>query len=359
MTDTGFSRPALNELIQRIEADYNTRLPGADSRVRRSALSVIARSEAGAVHSLYGYLDFLAKQLFVDTATGAYLRRHAAIWEITPKEATKATGTVTITGTNGSHINIGTILRRGDGVEYEITEAVTISGGTATADLRAVEAGETGNADADTTLTFISPISGVNSTGTSSELASGTDAEADDALRARVLEQIQNPPHGGSESDYIRWAKEVAGVTRAWVSNELGVSSVLIRFMMDDTYDDGIPLAADVAAVLAYINDASRRNVTAEIFVEAPTASPIDFTIALKKADGTTEDDPDVEAAVEAELADMIRRDAEPGGKILISHIREAISIAAGEHDHVITTPNADVTHSADEIATMGTVTFS
>ena len=42
-----------------------------------------------------------------------------------------------------------------------------------------------------------------------------------------------------------------------------------------------------------------------------------------------------------------------------MSHIREAISTAAGETDHVLTSPTADVVESATEIATLGTVTFT
>ncbi|HYF35448.1 MAG TPA: baseplate J/gp47 family protein, partial [Prosthecobacter sp.] len=101
------------------------------------------------------------------------------------------------------------------------------------------------------------------------------------------------------------------------------------------------------------------RPVTAEVFVEAPVAVPLNFTIRLKNAAGATESSATIRAAVEAELEDLIRRDAEPGGTILFSRIREAISTAAGEFDHSITVPAADITHDDDEIATMGTITWS
>ena len=54
----------------------------------------------------------------------------------------------------------------------------------------------------------------------------------------------------------------------------------------------------------------------------------------------------------------MLRRDAVSGGTILISQIREAISIAAGEDDYQVPRPAADVTHATGEIAVMGTVTW-
>ena len=68
-------------------------------------------------------------------------------------------------------------------------------------------------------------------------------------------------------------------------------------------------------------------------------------------------------AVVEAELEDLLTREGEVddgsgSGTILLSHIREAISVATGETDHTLTAPAADVTFSLGEIAVMGTVTW-
>ena len=62
--------------------------------------------------------------------------------------------------------------------------------------------------------------------------------------------------------------------------------------------------------------------------------------------------------SAEPALADVLRRDAVPGGTILINHIRVAISIAAGENDYTMPTAAADVTDATGEIAVMGTVTW-
>ena len=101
-----------------------------------------------------------------------------------------------------------------------------------------------------------------------------------------------------------------------------------------------------------HIDDPSRRPVTADVTVFAPTAVPMNFTIELTPSDATTK------AAVIAELEDLILREAEPGGTILLSHINEAISLAAGETDHILTVPSADVTVTTTQISTMGTVTW-
>ena len=105
------------------------------------------------------------------------------------------------------------------------------------------------------------------------------------------------------------------------------------------------------AAVQDYIDE--RRPVTAQVTVLAPVAVPLALTIAL------TPDTTAVRAAVTAELQDLLRRDAKPGGTILISRIREAISVSAGEQNHVLTVPSVDVTHAAGEMPTLGTITWA
>lgn len=349
-----FDRPDLPALLERVLADIEGRLPEADSRLRRSALGVLARAHAGAVHGLYGHLDWTADQVLPDTAEAEWLERHASIWGLTRKPAVAAGGDVTFTGEDGAVIPTGTLLRRGDGAEYTTDAEATIAGGTATAAATAKTPGAAGNADAGTKLSLPSPIAGVQSGATvaAGGLTGGTDAEGDASLLSRLLQRIQEPPHGGAAHDYVAWALQVPEVTRAWCyPGELGIGTVTVRFMTDDATADGIPTPEKVAEVQAYIDQL--RPVTAELFVVAPVAVPLTVTIA-----GLSPNTADVRAAVEAELADLVRRAAEPGGTILVSHIREAISIAAGEHDHRLVGPTEDVTHATGEIATWGGVTW-
>ncbi|WP_180821339.1 baseplate J/gp47 family protein, partial [Vibrio parahaemolyticus] len=47
-------------------------------------------------------------------------------------------------------------------------------------------------------------------------------------------------------SDYIVWAKEVPGITRAWVRRRLlGAGSVGIYIMCDANTNDGFPIGTD------------------------------------------------------------------------------------------------------------------
>jgi uncharacterized phage protein gp47/JayE len=347
-----FSRPTLTQIDDRIKADIVANLPGADSLLRRSILWVLATMHAGASHGLYGYSDWIARQILPDTAEAEILARHAAIWGVERTPAEIASGTATATGNDGASIPSGTVLSRLDGVEYVTTAAATIAAGTATLALDASVAGLNGDMASGTALEFVSPLSGVDTAAIAGTVTGGEDTEDDDALRARLLDRIRQPPHGGADFDYVKWAKEVDGVTRAWVSaQELGIGTVTIRFMRDDDDTTATPDSAEVQAVQDYIDAA--RPVTAAVTVVAPVAVALDMTIQL------TPNSAAVQAAVEAEITDLIRREAIPGGTILISHLREAVSIAAGETDHAITSPAADVTHTTGQIAMPGTITWA
>lgn len=348
-----FNRPTLSGIIDRTFSDITSRLNLQGAILRRSVVGVLARVLAGASHMLHGHLDWIAKQAIPDTAD-EWLPRWAAIWGVTRRAAEFAVGNVTFTGTiNGTIIPAGTVLRTADGIEYETDADATLTAGTATAAVTAVVAGADGNADAGTSLTIVNPIAGINSAVTVAVggLTNGSDVEDDDSLRARLLARIQQPPHGGADFDYEAWALEVPGVTRAWVyPQQLGIGTVSVLFVRDDDASI-IPDAAEIEAVQDYIDE--RRPVTAEVFVLAPTPDTLDFTIELSP------DTAAIRSAIEAELEDLLSREAEPGGTLYLSRINEAISAAAGEFDHTLTVPAADVVSATGHMPVMGEITWA
>ncbi|MBS1198679.1 MAG: hypothetical protein H6R18_2464 [Proteobacteria bacterium] len=346
-----FSRPTLSEIIQRVRNDVLSRLT-ADDILRRADPEVLARVVAGVGHGLYGFIEWLSQQLIYDTAEAEFLERWASIWGVSRKPAAAATGTVTFTVQAGAVIASGTLLQALDGVQYETTADATVTAPTATAPVAALIAAAAGNRVTGQGVTLVSPVVGVQSAAVAGELSGGADIETDDALRARLLARIQQPPHGGADFDYVAWALEVPGVTRAWLyAAELGLGTVTLRFVRDNDASI-IPDAGEVATVQAYID--ARRPVTAAVTVAAPIAVPLNFTIT-----GLTPDTAAVKEAVEDELSDLLLRKATPGGTILLSHLRAAISSATGETDYVLTTPSANVTHTTGQMATMGTITWA
>jgi uncharacterized phage protein gp47/JayE len=348
-----YSRPQLADIVQRVRTDVLSRL-STDDLLRRADAEVYARVLGGVAHGLYGFIDWLSDQVIYDTADVEFLERWCSIWGITRKVAAAATGTVTFVVQAGAYIPAGTALQALDGVQYQTTADAVVVGTSATAPLVAVVAAAAGNRNAGQSLTLVSPVVGVQSTATAGLLSGGADVETDDALRARLLARIQQPPQGGAASDYVAWSLGVSGVTRAWVyPQELGAGTVTVRFVRDN---DGtgaaiIPDGTEVAAVQAYID--ARRPVTAQCTVVAPTAVPLNFTIT-----GLTPSNAAVQAAVQTELQDLLLREATPGGTLLLSHIRAAISAAAGETDYALTSPVANVTNTVGNMTTMGTITW-
>lgn len=346
-----FNRPTLSDLIARNRGDIETRLPGADSALRHSVLDVLARMHGGAVSGVYGYLDFLARQIFPDTADGEFLARHASTWGIRRKAAVAATATATATGVNGTAIAAGIEALRIDGQAYRVTAPAVIAAGTAALALEAVDAGPAADLTVGTVLTLSSAVLGVNASITVTAAGTRGALEEDDAsLLARLLDRIRTPPRGGSSNDYRAWALAQPGVTRAWVyPGWMGAGTVGVAFVMDQR-EDIIPLAADIEAVQAALD--ALRPVTAEVVVFAPTPAPLD--IVLRVAPNT----PAVRAAVEAELADFLARDAQPGGTIYRSRLSETISLAGGEFSHALELPDGDITPAPGEIVSLGEVTF-
>lgn len=353
-----FVRPTLNEIIDRVATDVASRLPGVGTTLlRRSLAGVLARSEAGAAHSLYGYLDFIARQAIPDTAEDEYLLRWAAIWlPDGRKPATFATGinAVQVSGAIGSFMPSGTLLVRSDEVVIRTTADVTLAGTTGVVSVSAQLAGASGNTAAGIGLQLQQPVTGFNSTAivVTPGIQGGVDEESLSALQARLIKRIQQPPQGGSVADYETWALAVPGVTKVWVAPlELGPGTVTVRIGNDDVGSNYIPSPAVVAAAQAYID--ARRPVTAAVTVLAPVADPRPHSIGLSPNTTTTQN------AARAELIDMYAREAVPGGIILLSKVREAVSVANGVLNSAVTVPAADYDAPTGYLPVVGTITWS
>lgn len=346
-----FTRPTLAELVDRVQQDFVSRLELTGAVLRRSLVYVLSRVLAGAAHMLYGYLDWLAKQLFADTSEREFLLRQASLYGLQPTPADFARAEVMLTGTDGAIVPAGAVLLRSDGTEYTTDADATLSSGTATAQVTASLAGAAYTLTAGVALTFQSPIAGVDVVGTvSASTQDGVDEETTENFRTRLLERLRQAPQGGADNDYVAWAKEVPGVTRVWVAPlALGVGSVVVRFVRDgDT--SLIPDSGEVAAVQAYIDE--RRPVTAAVTVLAPAEAPLDLSISVEP------DTAAVRATVEAELTDLLERTAEPGGMVLVSQLQTAIGTADGVTDFVLLSPTGNVVNAAGELPTLGVVTW-
>lgn len=343
-----FDRPTLRELITQMTTDAE-REAGA-KQLRQSNLRVLPKVFAYACHGLYGFITWILKQLFADTAEAQYLERQASIQGIYRRAASKATGTLTVSYTEGATLPVGTIFMADDQTRYETTAEPEV--GSYAVPVQCLEAGTIGNREEGQTYTLVSPVTGVDAEAVGSEMAGGAEAESDGSLRERLLYRLRNPPRGGTATDYVAWAKEVPGVTRAWCfPKEQGIGTVVVRFATDELTDDGIPTSGMVQIVAYHIAESAP--VTAATTVVAPVAKAVDFRIKDLIPDSES-----VRAQVEAELKSLFVREATPGEALLISHIRQAISSAAGEEDFELLEPTADVPADSTQLLVVGEVTY-
>lgn len=151
-------------------------------------------------------------------------------------------------------------------------------------------------------------------------------------------------------------ATSAAGTMKGWTvtlqyqggPGEVGVAALF--------YDraDPIPTSADLITIQGLLDAPEFKTIWAQSIAYALEPVEQDLTIELDP------DTPALRLAVETDVNDRFRREAVPGGVIPISHIRETISLAAGESDHVLTGISGDVDLGGDvtKISVLGTITW-
>lgn len=351
-----WDRPTLKQLYERTSQDFSGRLLDGRQVLSRSVIAVLAKVWSGACHHLHGMLEWIFRQVFVDVCEGWALERWAAVWGIYCKAAAAAEGEVVFSGAEGAVIPAGTIVQHQvSGQQYATRADGTVELGTVTVRVKALLEGVGGNLPGGAALSLISPLSGLQAEGRVvgvGGISGGVAEEEDDSLRARLLARLRKPPRGGAKHDYEAWALEVAGVTRAWCYPlYLGAGTVAVTFVTDNAPGGPIPTREMLDRVREHI-DPLRPATVKEFSVFAPEA--LNLHIKLSISPDTTA----VRDAVRAELGDLIAREGYPGAVILRSHITEAISLAAGENDHLLIEPAGNIVVPADQFPILDTVEF-
>lgn len=350
-----FSSPDYQAIRDAILRDIVNQLPtasvGADSDY-----AIRANATGAAIEGNYQHQQWIARQIFPDTADSDLLERHCSLRNITRKAATVAAGSITFSGTAGSAVPIGTEAKTSGGVAYLTNAAGTIGvGGTVAITAQASATGIAGNQSAATALTLTAAPAGVLSSASIVTMSGGTDVETDTSLLARLLFDLRNPPCGGAAHDYYIWAMSVAGVTAAYIySNRRGLGTTDVIILTAG----GIPGAPLIASVQATIDTV--RPVQADFLAFAPTAVVVNLAAALTLAAGYTL--AAVGAAINTALVAYFST-LKPGDTAYLNRIRAIISDTPGVVDFNLTAPVAntaalvDATHT--QLATLGTTTWS
>lgn len=323
-----------------------------------SDFAMRANATASSIEGLYEHQQWIARQIFPDTADPDILEtKHANPRGIFRKAAAFATGTVRFTGAVGSAVPIATESKTITGIAITTTAAAVIgAGGTVDVAAKAVLAGLAGNQATNTALTLGAAPAGIQSQASIVSMTGGTDIESDTNLLARVLIYMQLPPMGGAKHDYYRWAMSVAGVTDAYIFTQRRAANG-VDVVIETT--GGLPSAQLIADVSAYINGDTIRPVGADVLVMAPTLVAVNIVASLvlsgiTLADATTRITSVLQTYFTAlRVGDVVRR----------AMLSSLILGVGGVLDVTLTSPAGNVTPLANatnsELAVLGTVTLT
>lgn len=367
-----FARPTLTALQALVASDITTELAGADALLRFSNLGVTGRAQAGLANLHYGYLDWIATQAVPFTCTDEFLEGWAALKGVQRNPATVATGLVSFAGTPGTPIPAGTRITRGDSVGYTTTAAAVMPAGgsvvvpvAADPDMTGLT-GAIGNAPAGTVMTLAQSVPGVQSGGVASvDFTGGADIEQDDSMRSRMLAAFQQPPMGGDQNDYVTWALQAPGVTRAWCTrNGFGPGTIVLFVMLDVLRaagggfpvggngvaagePRGAPATGDQLAVANYL--LPLQAAVGLVYVVSPVATSFDFQLTGLPVSARA-------AAVDA-IAGVFRSTGQPGGTIPYGQLWSAVAAIAGG-TYFTLAPTTDVVCATGHIPVVGNVTY-
>lgn len=327
--------------------------------LRRTVEDALGNAVGGLLYLRLERLRVMWSQLWADTATGRWLDRIATIWGLTRKDRGPATGKIQVTGENGSVLPADSTFEfPGTGIVYFTLDEVEISGGEAFVLVTASTGGSDTNLAAGAVISLTVSVAGIDDnatvvTGDDGEdgLVDGVDIEDDEALRARVLARIREPAAGGSIADYVGWALEVSGISRAWCVPGINGPGTVLILVVDDTSDPITPGEAKLAEVLAYLETKAPATDVPGLSVFAPELVPINHEFVLSP---NTEA---VQAAVLEKLAEFYRLRG-IGDTVRLSQIIGAVDSVPGEEWHELVAPAADVPIDEYSIPTLGDVTF-
>lgn len=282
------------EVLQRMEQSIvlpdNASLEGSFS-------GDILRCIADELARVYSYdVDTIYEKVFVSNAEGENLTKICENYGVTRIAAQGSSVSVVFTGEpNGVYEYDPDDIKKVYSSEFTFTvpESIRLNQeGTATIKVYCDETGEKTNVSAQS-IQMVGPgLEGL--TVVNPEPATGgADEESDESLRERTLFKMRNPSSSGNKSDYQRWAMEVSGVKKAYVTGPIDQTvvveeqdfvvitpEVVISVLSDDS---GI-----AEKVAAYIEP--RRPVGAKVEVSKATPTYIDITVSLRLFTGVTEE---------------------------------------------------------------------
>lgn len=275
---------SFEQILQRMEAEYEEKSGGKVEDVSEVGLRL--RVLAGELHRLGASLDWLERQAFPQTATGAQLDLHGAQRGVARRAASHATGTVSFSRYLPLSFDLvvpqGTVCATSGEpvVEYETTQDAVLEAGDLTVNVpvRAVVAGAAGNAAAGYVTTLVSAPTGINYASNQEAITGGRDPEEDDTYRRRVLDSIVRGGSGANAGYYQEIALAQPGVTLAQAVPRAGGAGTVTVYL----WGEGVaPSGEAIAAVQAELEAQREIGVTVTVTAAQVLNLPIPVKVKL------------------------------------------------------------------------------
>ena len=337
-------------------------------RSARGMFAIIFRAVSLEMRAIHDHLAWWGRQYFVDTAEDDFVARHASIWGVTRRPASRAIGTVLVEGVPGAVLPEDLELATSNGTVLRTRAVATIEvGGSVSVSVEAVAAGSAGNVEAGIRLLPVAPDPDITrATIEEPGMAGGADEADAPELAAATMRRIRQPPHGGAGFDYPAWLGEAFDVYAVKpVTDWIGRGSVGVVVAMRDGDDPRAPTSEELDAMLAFLGEPGSsggvRPVTAHVVMVPAELTEIPLTIRIRP------DTVETRAAVTEAWERFVRTigdeddDANTGpigATIEPSRITEALSAAAGEYAHDLIVPAAPTTLGAAQLPIAGVPTF-
>lgn len=306
------------------------------------------------LESAYKEQENILNKGFVETATGEYLDLKVAEQGLTRKPSTKATTTVTITGSEGATITTGDLVAS-DTVNYIVQETKTIDATlTTTVLVECEQAGTIGNVPVGAIKYFPITIAGINTVTNTESVSNGYDGETDAELRQRYYDKVRTPATSGNKYHYRNWAKEIVGVGDARVF-ALWNGNGTVKVVIIDSNKQGASTEL-INEVTTYIEEV--RPIGADVTVISATEVPINIQATLT-IDTNNYTEAEVIGNIETKIADYLKDIAFVDNYVSYAKIGSLILESAGVLDYSNLTVNggtSNISISDEEVAILGGV---
>lgn len=281
-----FKIPSLSEMRDLVIAVGKAMFPDRNFGNKRSYHARRATYVAAAATHIHKHVDAKAKDLMPTTAgddggvdawgdiNGTGVRKGAT--PARKSAAGRVKGSVASTVTNGQEL-----VHQSSGLRFKVNQSVTIpAAGQFDADIVAIDTGAATRLSAGEVLEFVVTPAGIETQVTLVKDLDedGFDREQYGAYRRRMLDTFGKQASGGNQTDYVKWALEIAGISQAYCyANRAGIGTIDVVVLHTGSGSVRIPTSGELATALAFLKTKAPANVAGvagAIRVLIPVADP-------------------------------------------------------------------------------------